>query len=92
MELPKLSERVFHTGAHLLSDKKISNEEVVRHITSWIQNTEIEDHSVFSQVVKYFYFLICLLLQDVYVTVISMANIMGIGTVSRTQHLVNVCG
>ena len=90
--MPKLSKRVFHTGAHLLSDEKMSNKEVVRCITSWIQNTEIEDHGVFSQVVKYFYFLICLLLQDVYVTVISMANIMGIGTVSRTQHLVNVCG
>ena len=84
--------RVFHAGAHLLSDEKMSNEEVVRCITSWIQNTEIEDCSVFSQVVKYFYFLICLLLQDVYDMVISMANIMGIGTVSRTQHLVNVCG
>ena len=24
--------------------------------------------------------------------VINMANIMGIGTVSRTQHLVNRCG
>ena len=42
MELPKLSKRVFHAGAHLLSDEKMSNEEVVRHITSWIQNTEIE--------------------------------------------------
>ena len=92
MELPKLSERVFQTGAHLLSDEKMSNEEVVRCITSWIQNTEIEDCSVFSQVVKYFYFLICLLLQDVYDMVISTANITGIGTVSRTQHLVNVCG
>ena len=90
--MPKLSERVFDTGAHLLSDKKMSNEEVVRCITSWIQNTEIEDCSVFSQVVKYFYFLICLLLQHVYDKVISMANIIGIGTVSRTQHLVNVCG
>ena len=69
----------------------MSNKEVVRCITSWIQDTEIEDHSVFSLVVKYFYFLICLLLQDVYGMVISMANIMGIGTVSRTQHLVNVC-
>ena len=78
---------MFHAGAHLLGDEDMSNKEVVRCITSWIQNTEIEDCGVFSQVVKYFYFLTCLLLQDVYDTVISMANIMGIGTVSRTQHL-----
>ena len=89
MESPKLSERVFHTCAHLLGDEDMSNEEVIRHITSWIQNTEVKDCGVFSQVVKYFYFLICLLLQDWYDMVISMANIMGIGTVSRTPHLVN---
>ena len=59
MELPKLSKRVFHACAHLLSDEDMSNEEVIRHIISWIQNKEVKDHVVFSQVVKYFYFLIC---------------------------------
>ena len=83
---------MFHACAHLLSDEDMSNKEVIRHITSWIQNTEVKDCGVFSQVVKYFYFLICLLLQDWYDMVISMANIMGIGTVSRTPHLVNQCG
>ena len=86
--MPKLSGRVFHASAHLLSDEDMSNE-VIRCITLWIQNTEVKDCGLFSQVVKYFYFLICLLLQDLYDTVISTANIMGIGTVSRTQHLVN---
>ena len=72
--------------------RHMSNEKVIRCITSWIQNTKVKDHGVFSQVVKYFYFLICLLLQDWYDMVISMANITGIGTVSRTPHLVHSCG
>ena len=41
MESPKLSERVFHAGAHLLSHEDMSNEEVIRCITLWIQNTEV---------------------------------------------------
>ena len=86
MELPKLSDRVFHTGAHLLSDENMSNEGVVRCITLMIQNTEIQDHGMFSQVVKYFYFLICLLLQGVYDMVISTANIVGVPILDHPKN------
>ena len=47
---PKLQERFFHDGTHLLGHPDRSNEEVIRRITSWVQTTALPECTVFSQV------------------------------------------
>ena len=78
-ESPKLTERIFHASAHLMQDDDMTNEEVVRHITSWLQNTEVEDCGMFSQVGNSV--VLCVfMLQDVDDMVISTVTAMDICT------------
>ena len=50
MESPKLTEQSFHAGTHLLIDKDMPIQEVVRKITLWVQNAPLSDCSVLGEV------------------------------------------
>ena len=79
-ESPKLSERIFHMCTHLMGDQDITNEEVVRRVTSWLQNTEVKDRGIFSQVFKYVVLALLFCFQGADSMVSRMVIGMDIGT------------
>ena len=73
-----------------MQDDDMTNEEVARHITSWLQNTEVEDHGMFSQVGNSVVFLYVFMLQDVDDMVISTVTATDIGTASSQSQILIV--